>query len=86
MNTLEQNYRIMVFIEDRGEYEVVGAFSRDIIDKSARGIPSGSLHALPTNYVIDRTGVLRYAKAAAWNLDDLNDILVPLLREEAPET
>lgn len=46
----------------------------------------GPLHALPTNSVIDRAGVLRYAKAAAWNLDDLNDILVSLLQEEAPET
>jgi cytochrome c biogenesis protein CcmG/thiol:disulfide interchange protein DsbE len=40
--------------------------------------------AIPTNYVIDREGVLRYAKAAAWTLDDLNAILVPLLR--APES
>jgi len=36
--------------------------------------------AIPTNYVIDREGILRYAKAAAWTLDDLNAILVPLLR------
>lgn len=45
----------------------------------------GPIKAVPTNYVIDRAGVLRYAKAGAWTLDDLNDILVPLLREEAPE-
>jgi len=44
----------------------------------------GPIKAVPTNYVIDRAGVLRYAKAGAWTLDDLNDILVPLLREEAP--
>jgi cytochrome c biogenesis protein CcmG/thiol:disulfide interchange protein DsbE len=42
------------------------------------------LKAVPTNYVIDRAGVLRYAKPGAWTLDNLNDILVPLLREEAP--
>jgi cytochrome c biogenesis protein CcmG/thiol:disulfide interchange protein DsbE len=42
--------------------------------------------AIPTNYVIDREGVLRYAKAAAWTLDDLNAILVPLLRgPESPD-
>jgi cytochrome c biogenesis protein CcmG/thiol:disulfide interchange protein DsbE len=42
--------------------------------------------AIPTNYVIDREGVLRYAKAAAWTLDDLNAILVPLLRgHESPD-
>ena len=43
------------------------------------------LEGVPTNYVIDREGVVRYAKAAAFDLDDLNDILVPLLREPAPK-
>jgi cytochrome c biogenesis protein CcmG/thiol:disulfide interchange protein DsbE len=46
----------------------------------------GPLKAVPTNYVIDRAGVLRYAKAAALTLDDLNEILIPLLREAAPVT
>jgi cytochrome c biogenesis protein CcmG/thiol:disulfide interchange protein DsbE len=36
---------------------------------------------LPTHYVIDRAGVLRYSNAAALTLDDLNAILTPLLRE-----
>jgi cytochrome c biogenesis protein CcmG/thiol:disulfide interchange protein DsbE len=36
---------------------------------------------VPTNYVIDRRGILRYAKAGAFDLDALNGILVPLLRE-----
>ena len=45
----------------------------------------GPLKAVPTNYVIDRSGVLRYAKAAALTLDDMNDILVPLLREPGPD-
>jgi cytochrome c biogenesis protein CcmG/thiol:disulfide interchange protein DsbE len=45
----------------------------------------GPLKAVPTNYVIDRSGVLRYAKAAALTLDDMNDILVPLLREAVPD-
>lgn len=40
--------------------------------------------ALPTNYIIDRAGVVRYAKAGAFDLDDLNRILVPMLREPAP--
>lgn len=44
------------------------------------------LEGVPTNYVIDRAGVLRYAKAAAFDLDDLNMILVPLLNEPAPAT
>ena len=44
----------------------------------------GVLGGVPTNYVIDRAGVLRYAKAAAFDLDDVNALLVPLLREPAP--
>lgn len=44
----------------------------------------GPLKAVPTNYIIDRSGVLRYAKAAALNIDDMNEILIPLLNEEAP--
>ena len=40
--------------------------------------------AIPTNYVIDRAGVVRYAKAASFDLDDLNKLLIPLLNEPAP--
>jgi peroxiredoxin len=42
------------------------------------------LGGMPTNYVIDRQGVVRYAKAAAFTLDTLNTVLVPLLNEPAP--
>lgn len=45
----------------------------------------GSLGAVPTNYVIDRSGVIRYAKAGAFTLDELNELLVPLLSEGLPE-
>ncbi|MGU3316569.1 TlpA family protein disulfide reductase [Sphingomonas sp. M6A6_1c] len=41
-------------------------------------------NAVPTNYVIDRAGVVRYAKAAAFDLDDLNTIVTPLLNETPP--
>jgi len=51
--------------------------------RNLRG-PYGVLGAVPTNYVIDRAGVLRYAEAAAFTVDDLDEILVPLLREPAP--
>ncbi len=44
----------------------------------------GPGQSIPINYVIDRFGVLRYAKAAVLTLDDLNTILVPLLREREP--
>lgn len=42
------------------------------------------LEGVPTNYVIDRAGVLRYAKADAFDLDTLNEVLVPLLNEMPP--
>src|SRR3569623_3437827 len=42
------------------------------------------LDGVPTNYVIDRAGRVRYAKAAAFDLDDLNREIVPLLNEPVP--
>lgn len=48
--------------------------------------PYGAINAaVPTNYVIDRSGVLRYAAPGAFDLDKLNEILVPLLREPVPQ-
>ncbi len=54
--------------------------------QSARRIkgPYADMQALPTNFVIDRAGVVRYAKAGAFDLDELNTLLVPLLKEPAP--
>ncbi len=46
--------------------------------------PYRDVGALPTNYVIDRTGKLVYAKAAAFDVDALNAVIVPLLREPIP--
>lgn len=40
--------------------------------------------AVPTNYVIDRAGVLRHAKAGAFNAKTLEEVVTPLLREPAP--
>lgn len=45
---------------------------------------SDTMPAVPTNYIIDRAGVVRYARAAALGLDDLNRELLPLLNERAP--
>jgi cytochrome c biogenesis protein CcmG, thiol:disulfide interchange protein DsbE len=42
------------------------------------------LGGVPTNYIIDRSGTLRYAKSGAFDLDDLNTLLVPLLKEKVP--
>jgi thiol-disulfide isomerase/thioredoxin len=46
--------------------------------------PYAPLGGVPTNFVIDRDGVLRYAKAGAFTLDELNDLLVPLLAAPPP--
>lgn len=53
---------------------------------SARRIkgPYQVMAGVPTNYVIDRAGRVRYAKANAFDLDELNSLLVPLLNEPAP--
>lgn len=40
--------------------------------------------AVPSNFVIDRKGVVRYAKAGAFNLDSLNAVVIPLLKEPRP--
>ena len=52
---------------------------------SARAIrgPYGSLGGVPTNFVIDRAGRVRYAAAGAFTLASLNQILIPLLNEPA---
>ncbi len=46
--------------------------------------PYDTLGGVPTNIVIGRDGRVRYAKAAAFDLDSLNELLVPLLNERAP--
>ncbi len=51
--------------------------------RHVKGIPV-EMTAVPTNYIIDRAGRVRYAKAAAFDIDDLNGLLVPLLRETPP--
>ena len=51
-----------------------------------RGIkgPYQPLSGVPTNYIIDRAGHIRYMKAGAFDLDAHNTLLVPLLREAPP--
>lgn len=44
--------------------------------------PFGVIGGVPTNYVIGRDGTVRYAAAAALDLERLNAILVPLLNEQ----
>jgi cytochrome c biogenesis protein CcmG/thiol:disulfide interchange protein DsbE len=45
--------------------------------------PYGPLTGVPTNFVIDRVGIIRYAQSGAFDLDALNRLLVPLLNEPA---
>ncbi|PZN94270.1 MAG: thiol:disulfide interchange protein [Alphaproteobacteria bacterium] len=42
------------------------------------------LEGMPTNYIIDRSGHIRHAKAGAFTLNSLNDLLVPMLNEPVP--
>ena len=53
-------------------------------DARAAGYPIID-NGVPTNYVIDRAGVVRYAKAGAFDVDELEKVIVPLLKEEAPD-
>lgn len=46
--------------------------------------PYHALDGVPTNIVIDRSGVVRYAESGAFDLDALNQIIVPLLQEPSP--
>ena len=51
--------------------------------RRVRGM-SDAMPAVPTNYIVDRAGVVRYAKAGALELDDLNREIIPLLNEHPP--
>jgi len=44
--------------------------------------PYRVLKGVPTNIVIDRRGIVRYAQAGGFSLDGLNALLVPLLRQQ----
>jgi len=46
--------------------------------------PYHDVGALPTNYVIDRSGTIVYAKAAAFDIDALNALIIPLLNAPIP--
>ncbi len=41
-------------------------------------------NGVPTNYVIDRAGVVRYAQSGAFTIDELERVVVPLLEQAAP--
>jgi peroxiredoxin len=47
--------------------------------------PYHDVGALPTNYIIDRSGTLVYARAGGFDIDSLNAIVFPLLKEPIPD-
>jgi len=51
--------------------------------RSIKG-PYRTMDAVPSNYVIDRAGIVRYAEAGAFDMDTLSNLVVPLLNEKAP--
>jgi len=51
--------------------------------RKVKGMPT-NVKAVPTNFIIDRAGVVRHTKAGAFSLDDLNNKLIPLLNERPP--
>lgn len=86
---LQQPYGLRVFAvttEDSLQtYQLKPLFHAMAIPavRSIKG-PYGVMTGVPTNYIIDRSGHIRYAKAGAFDLATLNEVLVPLLREAAP--
>jgi peroxiredoxin len=88
----QKRFGLRVFaVEDQDEASLpmskLKPFLAQLDMPSARRIsgPYGTLGGLPTNYVIDRKGIVRYAATGAFDLDELNTLLVPLLREPAPQ-
>jgi peroxiredoxin len=60
-----------------------GVLSYPLVHRfSSSGYPI--LSAVPTSYVIDRSGVVRYAKAGSFELREFADLIIPLLNEPAP--
>ena len=45
----------------------------------------GVLGAVPTNYVIDRRGVVRHAQAGSFSEAEFRELIIPLLQEPEPE-
>jgi len=48
-----------------------------------KGSGYGALGGVPTSYVIDRKGMVRYAKAGAFNEAEFNALILPMLLEKA---
>ena len=75
---------VAVTTEDSAPLKALKPLAATVSFPMARAMrgPYHVMTGVPTYYVIDRRGILRYAKAGAFDLDALNAILVPLLREQ----
>jgi cytochrome c biogenesis protein CcmG, thiol:disulfide interchange protein DsbE len=51
---------------------------------SISGRAYGPLEGVPTNYVIDRGGIVRYARSGAFTEDAFDEVVRPLLAAPAP--
>ena len=74
-----------VSMEDLNDGQINRAFRNRIIHPLSRiGAPFEMLSDLPTTYVVDRYGQVRYAGSGLLGTERLNQILVPLLRQPQP--
>ena len=63
--------------------KLAGVLSYPLVHRfSGDGYPV--LDAVPTSYVIDRRGVVRYAKAGSFEPREFADLILPLLNEPGP--
>jgi thiol-disulfide isomerase/thioredoxin len=64
-------------------FRKLGSTMSIILARAFHG-PYGAMGSLPVNYIIDRYGMVRYAKAGAFTDADLERLVEPLLREQVP--
>jgi len=62
----------------------IGPFLKLTLVRRLAGSSYQPLGGVPTNYVIDRQGILRYAQGGAFGSESLVDLLTPLLNEPMP--
>jgi cytochrome c biogenesis protein CcmG/thiol:disulfide interchange protein DsbE len=79
---------LAVTTEDSIPVENLGRLARSMVMPMAyrfKGKPYLDYgDAVPVNFVIDRQGVVRYAEAGAFNLEALEKVMLPLLKEPVP--
>ncbi|MGI8932207.1 MAG: TlpA family protein disulfide reductase [Sphingomicrobium sp.] len=94
MTALDHYYRLRrdvglvvlaVPVEELSDRQLKRAFKGKMVHPVSRiRGPFEMLGGLPTTYVVDRTGQIRYASSGMLDTEQLNRILVPLLRQPQP--